>query len=193
MRAIDDPVRHPAILASDAERERTVAVLRDAVVEGRLTLEEFSERVERVQAARTDRELAALTADLPARAATSPDAPPAEHRAVFSRLTRGGAWDLPDRSSWRSVFGTIYLDLREVRLGSAEVELSIYNLFGTVRVRVPPGVRVEVTGGGAFASQVIEPPPWPAPRGAPVLRIHASGPGGTLYVSSSEPKRSLGR
>ena len=30
-------------------------------------------------------------------------------------------------------------------------------------------------------------------RGAPVLRIHASGPGGTLYVSSSESKRSLDR
>ena len=39
---MDDPVRHPAILASDAERQRAVAVLRDAVVEGRLTLEEQS-------------------------------------------------------------------------------------------------------------------------------------------------------
>ena len=60
-------------------------------------------------------------------------------------------------------------------------------------MRVPPGIRVEVTGGGAFASQVIEPPAWPAPRSAPVLRIHASGPGGTLYVNSSELKRSLTR
>ena len=75
---------------------------------------------------------------------------------MFSRLTRGGAWELPERSSWRSVFGTIYLDLREVRLGSAEVRLSIYNLFGTVRVRVPPASALEVTGGGAFASQVID-------------------------------------
>jgi hypothetical protein len=190
---VDDRAQPPAILASDTERERSVGVLRDAVVEGRLTLEEFSERVEHVQTARTDRELAVLTADLPAPGAPSADAAPAEHRAVFSRLTRGGAWELPARSSWRSVFGTIYLDLREVRLGCAEVELSIYNLFGTVRVRVPPGVRVEVTGGGAFASQVIDPPPWPAPRGAPLLRIHASGPGGTLYVSSSEPRRALTR
>ncbi len=190
---MDDPAQHPAILASDAERERSVTVLRDALVAGRLTLEEFSDRVGRVQAARTDRELATLTADLPARAAASPENAPTEHRAVFSRLTRSGAWELPDRSSWRSVFGTIYLDLREVRLDSAEVEMSIYNLFGTVRVRVPPGVKLEVTGGGAFASQVIEPPPWPAPGGAPVLRIHASGPGGTLYVSSSESKRSLDR
>ena len=53
------------ILASDAERERSVALLRDAVGEGRLTLTEFSDRVGLAQAARTDHELARLTRDLP--------------------------------------------------------------------------------------------------------------------------------
>ena len=32
--------------ASDADRDRTVAVLREHVAEGRLTLEEFTERME---------------------------------------------------------------------------------------------------------------------------------------------------
>ena len=59
--------RPTPILASDAERERSVALLRDAVGEGRLTLEEFSERVGLAQAARTDQELARLTGDLPRR------------------------------------------------------------------------------------------------------------------------------
>jgi hypothetical protein len=81
---VDDRAQPPAILASDTERERSVGVLRDAVVEGRLTLEEFSERVEQVQTARTDRELAVLTADLPAPGAPSADAAPAEHRARCS-------------------------------------------------------------------------------------------------------------
>ena len=53
------------ILASDAERERCVALLRDAVGEGRLTLDEFSERVGLAHAARTDQELAHLARDLP--------------------------------------------------------------------------------------------------------------------------------
>jgi DUF1707 SHOCT-like domain len=53
------------ILASDAERECSIALLRDAVGEGRLTLEEFSERVGLAQAARTDQELAHLARDLP--------------------------------------------------------------------------------------------------------------------------------
>jgi hypothetical protein len=35
----------PAIRISDAERQHAIGVLRDAVVEGRLTLEEYSDRV----------------------------------------------------------------------------------------------------------------------------------------------------
>jgi hypothetical protein len=45
---------------------------------------------------------------------------------------------------------------------------------------------------GVLASQVIDPPPWPAPPGAPRLRIHVSVPGGTLYVRASEPRRPRG-
>lgn len=185
---MDDRPDSLPILASDAEREQSVTVLRDAVAEGRLTLEEFSERVGQVQTSRTERELSMLTADLPARISVSPAAAPVRHRAVFSRLVRGGSWELPPRSSWRSIFGTIDLDLRDVRLAGPEVELSVYNLFGTVRLVVPPGIAVEVDGGGPLASQVVQPPPWPAPHDAPRLRIHVAGPGGTLYVTNSEPR-----
>src|SRR5690242_14741293 len=51
--------------ASDAERERIVLHLRDHAGEGRLTVEELDERIGQVYAARTRRELAALTQDLP--------------------------------------------------------------------------------------------------------------------------------
>ncbi|HUA07176.1 MAG TPA: DUF1707 domain-containing protein [Solirubrobacteraceae bacterium] len=172
----------PAIRVSDEERERSIVLLRDAVVSGRLTLEEFSERVGRAQVARTDHELTALTADLPAQAPVPAVITPAQHRALFSKLVRRGSWEMPERSSWRSLFGTIVLDLSEARLAGPEVELDIYNLFGTVTVLVPAGVQLDVEGGGAFASQVIEPPSRPPPAGAPRLRIRASGPGGTLYV-----------
>ena len=181
------------VLASDAEREQSIVLLRDAVTSGRLTLEEFSDRVERAQAARTDRDLATLTVDLPALAPDLPAAPAARHRALFSRLVRRGAFELPARSSWRSVFGTIVLDLREARLEGPEVGLDIYNLFGTVTVVVPPGVAVEVEGGGMFASQVVEPPAWRPPPGAPRLRIRLSGPGGTLYVRSPDTVDQLNR
>jgi hypothetical protein len=180
----------PAILAGDAEREHSTDLLSRAVVEGRLTLEEFSDRVERAQAARTRDELATLTRDLPA-APPAPAAPAAStdiapvqrrHVAFCSRLVRSGPWELAARSEFRSIFGTITLDLSQARLAGPEVELQIFNLFGTVTVIVPESVDVSLTGGGMFASQVIEPHTAPPVPGAPKLRINARGPGGTLYV-----------
>ena len=47
----------PALRASDADRDRTVALLRDHAAEGRLTLEEFADRMERAYNARTHDEL----------------------------------------------------------------------------------------------------------------------------------------
>jgi hypothetical protein len=52
--------------ASDADREAAADTLRDAHAEGRLTLEEFEERLDRTLAAKTVGELAGLTRDLPA-------------------------------------------------------------------------------------------------------------------------------
>jgi hypothetical protein len=172
------------MLASDAERERSVTVLRDAVGEGRLTLEEFSERVGHAQAARTDQELALLTGDLPSDPAGSapPSASAEQHRALCSHLVRSGPWSLPAQSSWRSIFGTIDLDLRQARLDGPEVVLEVYNLFGTVTVLVPEGVEVVVRGGGLFASQKIESPAQLPNVGGPRLTIDTRGPGGTLHV-----------
>jgi hypothetical protein len=54
------------MLAGNADRERAVDVLRAGFAEGRLSQEEFTERVERAYASRTYGELGELTADLPA-------------------------------------------------------------------------------------------------------------------------------
>lgn len=54
------------IRVSDAERESVVAHLSAAVAEGRLTLDEFSERSQLAYASRTWGELAHLVNDLPA-------------------------------------------------------------------------------------------------------------------------------
>lgn len=179
----------PALRLSDAERERAVSVLRDAVAEGRLTLEEFSDRVGAAQLTRTAGELEPLLADLPAtRVAAAVEAPGLSYRAFMSRLVRGGRWELATRSSFRSIFGTIDLDLRQATLHGEPVEIDIFNLFGTVTVIVPEGIHVDVSGGGLFASQVIQPPSAPPAPGAPRLQINARGPGGTLYVRST-PRR----
>ena len=188
-----EPARQ-LILASDAEREHSIVLLREAVGEGRLTLEEFSEWVDLAQSARTDGELAEITRDLPAQRAPSTvlDTTPEQHRAFCSHLTRGGPWSLPGHSSWRSIFGTIDLDLRQVRLDGPDTLIEVYNLFGTVTLIVPEGVEIVVRGGGLFASQKIDAPERPAVAGAPRLTIDARGPGGTLYVRTRPPtKRSI--
>jgi uncharacterized membrane protein len=52
--------------AASADRERAVDVLKAGFAEGRLTQDEYNDRMGRAYTARTYGELAALTADLPA-------------------------------------------------------------------------------------------------------------------------------
>ena len=56
----------PRIRASDADRDRTAALLREHHAAGRLTAEEFHERMDRALEARTLGELDELMTDLPA-------------------------------------------------------------------------------------------------------------------------------
>jgi hypothetical protein len=55
----------PDLRVSDSDRERTIERLREHAVEGRLTLEEFTERMAAAYVARTSGELEELTRDLP--------------------------------------------------------------------------------------------------------------------------------
>ncbi len=57
---------NPRIRASDADRDRTAALLREHHAAGRLTAEEFNERLDKAYAAKTVAELDELLADLPA-------------------------------------------------------------------------------------------------------------------------------
>ena len=56
----------PGLRASDDDRQRVVAALERHTTAGRLSLDEFSERVSQVYAAATQSDLVRLTADLPA-------------------------------------------------------------------------------------------------------------------------------
>ena len=55
----------PRIRASDADRDRTAALLREHHVAGRLTAEEFNERLDKAYAAKTLGDLDQLLSDLP--------------------------------------------------------------------------------------------------------------------------------
>jgi hypothetical protein len=70
-----DPGWEPGIRASDAERERVGRLLDQHFADGRLTLDEFSERMNDVYEARTRGELADTLRELPVVALPEP-APP---------------------------------------------------------------------------------------------------------------------
>jgi hypothetical protein len=58
-------VPDPNVRASDSDRERIVEQLRQHTADGRLTMDEFEERMSAAYAAKTYRDLAELTRDLP--------------------------------------------------------------------------------------------------------------------------------
>src|SRR5262249_53954246 len=59
-------VAHPGVRASDEDRRRVATELERHTAAGRLTLDEFTDRVGRVYQAATHGDLAAITGDLPA-------------------------------------------------------------------------------------------------------------------------------
>jgi hypothetical protein len=68
--ATDDLIR-----ASDVDREAVVAILREAYTVGRLTLDEFDERVAAAYAGKTWGDLRGLTTDLPVQPVLGTDIP----------------------------------------------------------------------------------------------------------------------
>ncbi|MDQ3410301.1 MAG: DUF1707 domain-containing protein [Actinomycetota bacterium] len=147
----------PALRASDAERERTQELLRDAAAEGRLTFEELADRIEASGRAMTREELERLTADLPVGSdALVPDASiapaTAQTSSVFGDLRRAGAWTVPTASRWRTTFGDVVLDLREARVDAGETAIEAGTIFGDIQLLVPEGVCVEVRTRTFFGS-----------------------------------------
>jgi Domain of unknown function (DUF1707) len=108
------PPREDQLRASDADRDRAVEVLTGAAAEGRLTLEEYSDRSGSALSARTQGELAALTADIPAspvraEAGTAPE----KMAAVLGNESRKGPWVVPPHLAVRSVLGDCHLELQD--------------------------------------------------------------------------------
>lgn len=78
-------------LASDADRDQVIDALRAAFAQGRLTEEELGTRINEALGGRTYAQLAAVTADLPARPAVArPPGGPAQDQA--DRIA--GIWGL---------------------------------------------------------------------------------------------------
>jgi Domain of unknown function (DUF1707) len=134
------------IRASDAERDATLQRPSAASGDGRLTLEEFSQRMDRATTAKTRAELDRLVADLPtdAGAASSTIAQrgpgrPSWHISPIGGLSVSGPWRMERKVIVVSLIGGADLDLSQTQLAAPEVTLTKVSLLGGVSIGVPPG------------------------------------------------------
>ncbi|GAA2011936.1 hypothetical protein GCM10009839_02760 [Catenulispora yoronensis] len=144
----------PALRASDADRDRTIDVLRGAVADGRLFPAEFDERVEAALAARTHEALAALTADLgvapvaagAGRAVAVPAAGVVEKLTIREKhgvVRRDGRWVLPHRLVVRTAWSGVTLDLTKAVPSGPELIVELRVRGGGVEVILAPGMSVD--------------------------------------------------
>ncbi|MFI9645917.1 DUF1707 domain-containing protein [Streptomyces sp. NPDC052040] len=180
--------------ASDADRERVAEVLRDALAEGRLDMEEFEERLEATYQARTYGELAPITRDLPAAGAGAPPVSLVKEPvvaegwrdrvvggegssswavAVMSGFQRKGRWTMPKRFNCFAFWGGGEIDLREANFADREVQINCVAIMGGMNVIVPPGVEVVVRGIGIMGGFDHREEGAPGDPGAP--RVVISG------------------
>jgi hypothetical protein len=164
----------PAVRASDADRERTITVLRDHAAEGRLTLEEFDERMQTALAATTQDQLQALTCDLPVlpAQASSRRKPTRFVGSLFGSTERSGRIRVTRRVTCLSGFGNVDLDLREATFEGDDVTIVVGGVFSSIDVYVPEGIEVDVHGLALFGHKRERGPDSPRP-GTPVVHVYA--------------------
>jgi len=161
------------VRVSDADRERAVASLREHLVQGRLSLEEFTQRMESAYGATTSTDLAELQHDLP-------EAPPTPRRsalrllvAIFGGARRSGSLRVQPNLVCVAIFGGVTLDLRGALIEGDEVRVQAFAAFGGIDVIVPEGVEVDLTGLALFGAKETQGKPGTLRPGAPLVRVNA--------------------
>jgi hypothetical protein len=134
-----------------------LSILQEAMTQGRITTDEFSERAGQAMAARNLGELRVLLVDLPVQfPATVPGiaagTTPVEWRGTFGSLIRKGVWTVPARIRLYRRMGSVELDFTEAQFTSAVVDIELDVAWGSVELRLPDGAGmvadgVVVTGG----------------------------------------------
>jgi uncharacterized protein DUF1707 len=178
-----EPGRGKDVLpVTQADREDAVQTLQHAAADGRLPLNEFSDRVGAALTAQTPHQLQAATAGLTAAAPAGSARTVSSIVTFFGHRRQAGRWQLPGMLRTRALFGDLHLDLREVTVHDDVVDISAVTLFGNLTVDVPEGVEVELTGFDVFGDRELRLAPVPRRPGTPLIRVRAHGLLGDVYV-----------
>jgi len=176
----------PALRASDADREHAVTLLREHAAEGRLTLEEFTERMSAAYRATTQQELDELGRDLPT--AASPVVPASRRSptryllSVFGSVERSGRLRVRDQVVCLVAFGNMDLDLRSATLEGDSITVFALCAFGAFDLYVPESVEVDLHGLALFGHKDVNGSDRPPQPGTPLVRVYAFSLFGGLDV-----------
>ncbi|HVB91066.1 MAG TPA: DUF1707 domain-containing protein, partial [Acidimicrobiales bacterium] len=173
---------------ADADRDGTVTLLREHVVDGRLTLDEFSERVGLALEARTRGELQKAMANLPA-----PPAPQEEgvarrsrrwHVAIMSGSSTKGRWRMSGRTNALAIMGGCDMDLRRAEIDGPEVLITAVAFWGGVKIVVPEGFDVDLQGFSFMGGRSMRMRDVPRVPGSPRIVIRGFSIMGGIEVRS---------
>jgi hypothetical protein len=143
--------------ASDGDRHAVADVLGTAYAEGRLTLDEYRERLDQVMSSSTYGELVPIVIDLPvaddklpvpvrrnaiAKPTYEREAPAGTPKAqtvvaVFGQNDRSDDVHMGGRASVAAVFGSASLDLTRATFAVQDVRIDLSAVFGEAKVTVP--------------------------------------------------------
>ncbi|MFD7639696.1 DUF1707 domain-containing protein [Kitasatospora sp. NPDC059795] len=187
---------HPELRASHADRDRTADILRVAAGDGRLTSDELDQRLEVALSARTVRELAELTADLPS-ISLSGDGVVAEAKDVlrieqkWSAVKREGRWVVPRRLELDLEWCSVTLDLTQAVITRGTLEIDIDMRGKNLTLIVGPGMVVDTDALMLEHSRVKN--RAQAPAGPTTLHVSLTGEKRFGRVLVRGPRKSLRR
>jgi hypothetical protein len=178
--------------ASDADRDRVLVLLAEAVSDGRLTMEEHAERVQRACTARTLGELADLTADLVVASAQPVRLDGGRViSGIFGPARRDGRWVVPETLTVTALGGEVEVDFTQAILQTRHVQLLTTVIGGRLRLIVPDGVSVAVNAHVMVGRRRGGTPPLAA-SDAPLIEVKGVVLGGEIIVRTPpRPRRRL--
>ena len=172
-----------SVVPLERERERTIELLSQHFAHDNLSLEELERRIEQAYHAKSLPALREVTRDLPTDAAeaqlkravvVSDVFAPEQDRivSIMAETKRRGVWRPPKKLDLWCIMSDTKLDLTEAQLSQGVTEIHLRAVMSTVKIIVPPGVRVVVQPSALMSSvdDDLDDQP-PVGSGAPVLRI----------------------
>jgi DUF1707 SHOCT-like domain len=178
----------PELRASDADRDRALARLQDALASGMINMEEFQDRSGQALGARTRRELAAITSDLPASDTPAAQDSVVELRGTSSSLKRTGRWIVPRKLVLHQHKGSAELDFTQAQISHPVTGIELDVSGGSVEIRLPNGASASTDGIEATRSSIEDHRNNPPPSGHPHFVITGTIQRGSLELRGPRPR-----